>query len=194
MALIGMQHVVAAKVASETAGSSLTYSAGMVIGRAISATLNWERNDNPLYADDTIAEMDNGITGGSIELSVDDLADGAKEYLYGLSKTAATGEPTIYHHGDAATPYVGIGYVRVRRKNGTTNYEAYWIHKAQIAEESEEAQTKGQNIEWQTPTLRGRIFGVQNDATLKTFFYDHASFDALSTAVSWVDTQASVSP
>ena len=120
MALIGLQHVVAAKVNTETAGSALTYSAGMVIGKAISATLNWERNDNPLRADDTIAENDNGITGGSIELSVDDLADGAKEYLYGLSKTAATGEPTIYHHSDAATPYVGIGYVRVRRKNGST--------------------------------------------------------------------------
>lgn len=194
MALIGMQHVVAATISSETAGTALTYAAGMVIGKAVSATLNWERNDNPLYADDAMAENDNGITGGTIELTVDDLADGAKEYLYGLSKTAATGQPTVYHHGDAATPYVGIGYIRVRRKAGVTNYEGYWIHKAQVAEDSESAQTKGQTIEWQTPTLNGRIFGVQPDSTLKIMFYDHASFDTLSAAVTWLDGLAGVTP
>ena len=193
MALIGMQHVVAAKVATETEGAALTYDAGMVVGKAISANLSWERPDNPLYADDAIAENDNGITGGTLEIGVDDLTDGAKEYLYGLTKTEGTsGTPTIYHHGDNATPYLGVGYVRVRRKNGVTSYEGYWLHKVQMAEESEEAQTRGQNIEWQTPTLNGRIFGVKNDATLNTYYYDHGSFESLAAAVAWVDGKAGI--
>jgi hypothetical protein len=63
-----MRHPVVAKINTETEGSAITYDAGMVLGKAISADINWTRNDNPLYADDVIAEDDNGITGGTIDI------------------------------------------------------------------------------------------------------------------------------
>lgn len=191
MAFIGMRHVVAAKVATETPGQALTYSAGMVVGKAIQGNLTWNRNDNPLYADDAIAENDNGATGGSIELGTDDLLDAVRAYLLG-DEAVTSGGTTEYETTDEPAPYVGFGYVRVRIKNGVTTYQAVWYHKAQFGENTENAQTKGQTIEWQTPTIAGRIMGVQNDASGTIRFRRRATFETLAAAVAWLDAKANI--
>lgn len=197
MAFIGMQHVVAAAIAEETEGSAINYgtNAGFVVGKAIQGNLTWNRNDNPLYADDAIAENDNGVTGGTLELGTDDLIDAVRHKLLGeVEVTVGTGTTaTEYETTDDPAPYVGIGYVRVRRHGGTTTYQAVWYHKVQFAETSENAQTKGQSIEWQTPTLTGTIFGVKADAPAgKTSYRRHRDFDTLAAAVSWLDNKAGV--
>lgn len=193
MAYIGMQHVVGATITTETEGSPIVYGTGMVLGKAISGNITWERSDNPLRADDGIAENDNGITGGELELGVDDLTDEAKAYVLGETKKDGTqGAPDVYETTDAAAPYMGVGYVRVRRKAGVTKYEALWILKTQFGIQNEEAQTKGETIEWQTPTLNGLIFGVQNDATLVTKYREHATFTTLAEAVAWLDAKANI--
>ena len=195
MAFIGMRHVVAATIATETPGAALTYDAGMVVGKAIQGNLTWDRNDNPLYADDAIAENDNGATGGSIELVTDDLLDVVRAYLLGdeaISVGTGTSATTEYESTDEPAPYVGFGYMRVRVKNGVTSYQAVWYHKAQFGETNENAQTKGQTIEWQTPTINGRIMAVRIDETLKNMYRRRATFDTLAAAVAWVNGKANI--
>lgn len=195
MAFIGMRHVVAAKIATETPGAALTYSAGMVVGKAIQGNLTWDRNDNPLYADDAIAENDNGATGGSIGLVTDDLLDTVRAYLLGdeaISVGTGTSATTEYESTDEPAPYVGFGYMRVRVKNGVTSYQAVWYHKAQFGETSENAQTKGQTIEWQTPTLTGRIMGVNDNADGQIRFRRRATFETAAAAIAWLDDKAGI--
>ena len=197
MAFIGMRHVVAAKIATETPGAALTYSAGMVVGKAIQGNLTWDRNDNPLYADDAIAENDNGATGGSIELVTDDLLDTVRAYLLGdeaISVGTGTSATTEYESTDEPAPYVGFGYMRVRVKNGVTSYQAVWYHKAQFGETNENAQTKGQTIEWQTPTLTGRIMGVNDNADGQIRFRRRATFETAAAAIAWLDAKAGITP
>ena len=195
MAFIGMRHVVAATIATETPGAALTYDAGMVVGKAIQGNLTWNRNDNPLYADDADAENDNGATGGSIELVTDDLLDAVRAYLLGdeaISVGTGTSATTEYESTDEPAPYVGFGYMRVRVKNGVTSYQAVWYHKAQFGETNENAQTKGQTIEWQTPTLTGRIMGVNDNAAGKIRFRRRATFDNAADATAWLDAKAGI--
>ena len=197
MAFIGMRHVVAAKIATETPGAALTYSAGMVVGKAIQGNLTWDRNNNPLYADDAIAENDNGATGGSIELVTDDLLDAVRAYLLGdeeVTVGTGTSATTEYESTDEPAPYVGFGYMRVRVKNGVTSYQAVWYHKAQFGETTENAQTKGQTIEWQTPTLTGRIMGVNDNADGQIRFRRRATFETAAAAVAWLDAKAGITP
>lgn len=194
MAYIGMQHVVGATITTETEGSPIVYGTGMVLGKAISGNITWNRSDKPLYADDAIAENDNGITGGELELGVDDLTDEAMAYALGETKQTGTqqGDPDVYETTDASAPYMGVGYVRVRRKAGVTTYQTVWIHKTQFGLQNEEAQAKGETIEWQTPTLNGTIFGVKNDATLTTKYRERATFATLNGAVAWLDGKANI--
>ena len=196
MAFIGMKYVVAAQIDTETAGSAVTYKTGFVVGKAISGNLTWDRNDNPLYADDAIAENDNSVLGGNLEIGVDDLADTVRNKLLGekeVSVTSGNDTSTEYETDDAAAPYVGIGYMRVRRKAGVTTYQAVWFHKVQFSEESEEAATKGESIEWQTPTINGKIMSVQNDSSLANNFRRRATFDTEAAAKAWLNTKAGIS-
>lgn len=197
MAMVGLRYVVAAAITTETPGSAIVYDTthGKIIGKAIAANITWTRNDNPLYADDTIAENDNGITSGTIELNLDDLSDEVRAYILGDTTTTTgtgTAAVTSYHTNESASPYVGVGYVRVRRKSGVTKYQANWIHKVQFSEENENAQTKGETIEWQTPTINGRIMGVQNTAALTINFKERAEFETFAAAKTWLNTKAGV--
>lgn len=191
MAVVGMRYPVAAQITAETEGSAITYGTGFVIAKAIRANITYNRNDNPLYADDAIAENDNGMTGYDIELEVDKLPDQVRVDLLGdvVTGTGATAE---YDQTDASAPYVGFGYMRVLRENGETKYQAIWCYKCQFAEPSEETNTKGETIEWGTPTLNATGMGVRIDATGAIKYRTRKTFDTAAGAIAWLDEKANI--
>ena len=187
MAFIGMRYPVFAKVATEPANAALTYTGGMVMGHAISGNLTITRNDNPLYGDDVVVEDDNGVTAMSIEMGLDDIADAARVALLG-DKADESAYETVGEGAD----YVGFGYIRVRRLNGATTFQGVWYHKAIFGQTAENAQTKGEHIEWQTPTLTGRVMGVYNDAGGKAHFRQIQNFTTEAAALTWLDGKAGI--
>lgn len=195
MAFIGMRHVVMAKVSAHTAGAEPTYSAGMVAGKAITGNLTINRNSNPLYADDVIAEDDNGITSMELELGLDDLMEDVQAYMGLLKEVTTVGTPSVttYYENSAAANDVGVGYIRVRRKNGTTTFQGIWIYKALFSKNSENSQTKGETIEWQTPTVNGRCMGLSVDSTGEATFRKIRNFTDEDDAVSWLNGLAGIS-
>ena len=195
MPYIGMRHVVVAKVATHTAGSEPTYSAGMVMGKAITGNLTINRNNNPLYADDAISEDDNGITSMDLELGLDDLLEDVQDYIGLLEKkTTGTGTAAVdtYYDTDAAAYDVGVGYIRVRRKNGVTKYQALWVYDTLFSITSENAQTKGEQIEWQTPTATGRCKALDVDSSGKLKFRKRQLFDTEAAAASYLNGLAGI--
>lgn len=193
MAFTGMKYCVAAPVKAETRGQALTYDTGVVVGRAIGANVNWNRNSDALYADDALAESDNSLTGGTVDINVDDINDEAQLVIFSQTKTDGTNSgPDVYHENGDPSPYIGLGYYRVRRYKGVETYVAYWIHKTQLAINSESAATKGNTISWQTPTATGNVMAVVNDSTGKNQFRDRATFTDESKAIEWLNTKANI--
>lgn len=193
MAFIGLRYPVAAPITAETEGAEPTYGAGFVVGKAIQANLTITRNNNPLYGDDAIAEDDNGITGMSLELGVDDLEDEVRANLMGdVVIEGASGAPSVYYETDNSAPNVGFGYIRVRRRHGVTSYQALFIHKIVFGETSENAQTKGESIEWQTPTITGRAAGLMLNNVNYISFRKRALFTTFAAAQAWLRTQANI--
>lgn len=196
MAAIGLKHFVVAKVASETPGAALTYEAGMVVGKAMQANLTLNRPNNPLFGDDVIAENDNGVTGGTIQIGVTALGNAVRAYMLGDEEVSVgTGTSAVkeYEVTDEPAPYVGFGFLRTLIEDGARKYEAVWIYKAQFGENTINATTKGQQVEWQTPTLDGILMGVQNDADGKTHFYRYANhFTTEAQAAEWLDDKAGI--
>jgi len=184
MAFIGMRKVVAAPIATEPSGDMPTYSAGFVVGKAIVGNLTINRSDNPLFADDAIAENDNGITSMSLELGVDDIDEDTRVKLLGLV-TEGEGTSQQYLDTDASAPYVGTGYIRLRRRAGVTKYQALWYPKVQFSETAENTSTKSESIEWQTPTITGTVFGVDGPNNSKVFRIKKL-FDTEAAAYAWL--------
>lgn len=191
MAVVGMRHPVASQIATETEGSAITYGTGFVIAKAIRANITYNRNDNPLYADDTIAENDTGITSVDIELEIDKLTDDTRVKLLGDTETTEN-TAKIIEQTDASAPYVGFGYMRVLIEAGVKKYQGVWFHKAQFSEPSEETSTKAESIEWGTPTLNAQCMGVRIDNTGAIKYSKRQMFETASACIAWLDDLAGI--
>lgn len=189
MASIGMQYPVWAELTGES-NNTPAYGTGMVMGKAVSANLSWQREDNELYGDDVVAETDNSVTGYTLDISTTELADGVEEAILGLAKVGSTDE---YETTDDATPYGGCGYIRVLKRGSTRLYKALWYPKLQFGRNSEADNTKGRSIQWGTPTVNGKGLAVYNDASGKAKFRQQQVFTTLAAAKSYLNGKANIS-
>ena len=126
---------------------------GIKLARGVSVAVDATTvDDNNFYADNIIAETENGaVSGGTLTLTVDGLDPAARRLIYGLP-TADNDGWTAY--GDEATaPYMGVGFIRRTMNNGTTNYWAVVFPKCRFAFDGEDAATQEDQIDWQTKEL-----------------------------------------
>lgn len=193
MAHIGMKYPVAAPW---TEGE--TYTKGFVVGKAIKFTGTPNKNDVDLYADDGIAETDKSVKDIGVSLNVDDLDLKVQADLLGHDYTAAsagesggTATPESVEVGsDDVAPYFGTGFYKRRRKNNVTSFTAIWLYKVQYSEPTEEAETKGESVNFQTPTIEGKAYTVEISG--KTKLYKKAVFETEAAAKAWLDGLAKV--
>lgn len=195
MPMIGCRHVVAAEISSYTPGSEPTYGTGFDVGALINANLTINRSNNKLYADDVLNESENDITSMELEMGVDDLLEDIQAKM-GLLKevTTGTGTAAVTTYYDTGNPAkdLGVGYMRVRRKKGVTTYQALWIYKSKFSINNETAQTKGEQIEWQTPTAVGDCAGIYIDNSGDIYFRKRQIFTTEGAAAAWLDSQANI--
>lgn len=188
MAKVGLKHVVAAKLKED----GTTYDKGFVVGKAMKASVTAESNDVKLYADDGVAESDKSFKGGKISIGVDDLTNKSYADLLGHTYTEATAdEPaspeTVIASGDDIAPYMGVGFYGKIIRDNKPSYMAKWLKKVQFAEPADETETKGETVAFQTPTIEGDVFKM-NDGTWK----EQAEFTNETDAVKWLDTKAGI--
>ena len=195
MAFIGMRHVVVAKLTeAATEGAMPTYEAGKVVGAAIQADLNITRNSNPLRGDDVIIDDDNGITAMALTIGVDDVEEDVQAYMGLLQEVAGTGTEKEYYETAGSAKHVGVGYLRVRRRRGKTTYQGIWVLDVLFGIESEAAATKGETIEWQTPTLNGTAMAhlVTEVNASDPIFRRKKNFATAEAAIAWLDGLAGI--
>ncbi len=193
MALIGLKYMAAAK--AKYADGGVTFSGGMLIGKAISVDKNIEFNDNKLYADNEIAESDNSFSKGTITINTDDYGFKKEDipkvqaFLFGHTYVAAEeGVPEhIVKNADDVRPFVGVAYIKTRKKNNEISYEVTLIYKVQFNPGSESGQTKGGSVEFKTPTMTGSISTCTiNDKA--GAYEDTYFFDTYEEAVTFIKT------
>ena len=188
MATIGLRYPIWSPYASGGSGAPIVYGTAVTGDSAIEASIIWNRNKNELYADDMVKEYDNSILSGEITFGYDNLSSALKASMLGETETSVGSK--IYEISDAAAPHGGFGYIKVVRSAGVNSYEAYWYHDVQFALDGESAKTRGENIEWQTPTVTGKIYGVDLDGSGKFKFRTVQAFTTYSAAKTYLDNLA----
>jgi len=188
MAVIGMRHLVVATIKTETDNQAIVYNAGKVMGHAVRGNVTINRSDNPLYGDDRVVDNDNGVTGYELDIATTNISDEVEAYALGME----AGENGEYELTDTPAPYCGVGYVKVERSDGVTRYKAIWYHKVQLSRNGDETETKGENIDWKTPSLTGTGMGVNNSSDGKIHFWGYKSFDTPAAAEAWLDNKAGI--
>lgn len=193
MAHIGMKRPVAAKWAEGN-----TYTGGFVIAKAINFTGTPNKNDVDLYADDELAETDKSVKDWGTSLNVDDLSLKVQADLLGHTYTEAKaaesgGEATpesIEVGTDDVAPFLGVGFYKRRRKNNVTSFTAIWLYKVQHSEPTENAETKGDTTNFQTPTIEGKAYPVSVDGRMS--IGKKLVFNTEAEAVAWLNEMAKI--
>lgn len=148
-----------------SAGSTVSYSDGGLIGKATELTLELEGADaNILYADNGPAESDNQFAGGTLTLSTDDLLPepmmailGLKQEAMDLDGATTTSPQWIVYDDDQTIPYVGFGGIIKKQISNVTKWVAVVFKKVQFANPGIDAVTQGETIEWQTTELTANV-------------------------------------
>lgn len=194
MAAVGMKYLTFAPITTETAQSAITYGTGAVAEHAISGEITYNHDEQKLYGDDRLAEYYNGMVDYDMELGLTELDDSLATML-GIERITTAGSPeiTTYHLVQDNTTAVGVGFMQTLIKNGTRSYVGYWFHKVTFVMNSESAQTKGESLEWQTPTLNGKGWGVELDAVNGVQYRERQVFATESAALTWLKAKAGVS-
>lgn len=152
MANIGLSNIWWGNLTEGTDGTA-TYDGAKTLGKAISASVSITNNEANLYGDDAIAESDTSFANGTVSFGVTDDDDTIFAPL--LGHTITDGE--IIKKTEDSAPYVGVGRVVMKMVNGAYKYKAEFLPKVKFSEPSKDEQTKGESIEFQTPTIEGVI-------------------------------------
>ena len=163
MAKIGLSKPYCAKYSNT--GSTVTYSEGALIGKAVELSIELEEgDDNILYADNGPAESANTFSGGSLTLTTDDLMPDVMMKVLGVTEESITSEeiqtetPKWYNwDDDQSTPYLGFGAIVKVQNNNVIGYQAVILPKIKLNNPSDTFTTQGETIEFGTPEISGTI-------------------------------------
>ena len=150
MATIGLDSLYYSKI-TENASGEETYATPVKLAKAIEAEVSVELNEAILYADDGTDTVIKEFKSGSITLGVNDIGTDAAKDLTGATVDrngvlVSTGE-------DTPVP-VAIGF---RAKTANGKYRYFWIYRVLFGIPGTSLKTKGDSVEFQTPSIEGTI-------------------------------------
>lgn len=178
----------------ENNDGSVSYSQPTVAGAAVEYGVSWTTSDdNPLYADNAIKENDNGtFQSGELTLGTDDLTENVSQLVLGLkTKEISYGagkkvNVTVYDD-EAKAPYFGFGIIEMHQIDNVDSFRVVFLPKVQFKLPENAATTKGESIEWQTPSITATVFrSDQADDENKHPWMEDAWFDNEADAIEYL--------
>lgn len=196
MAKIGMRKPRVYPFASSMNGvipdsGEVTYESSSVsLGKAVSGTLNENRTSSDLYADDSVAEHVEDFTSGTFEVTVDDLDPETRGKVLGANISAVDASKGEVGYGaDDTPPYMGYGYIEVKRKGGTTSYVGHFFPAVKGSPASQSWNTKGENIIFNTETITFTVMPLNTEGRRWHFVQ---KFTSESAADAWINSKAGI--
>lgn len=192
MAQIGLRYPVYAPLTEAESAGTYEYGVGKVAAKAIRVDISLNIADTPLYADDGIAERVREFIDGTLTFTPDDLNDEVKADWLGneIDEEEVDEEITVNvlrSSTEDMPGYFGFGFIIPKVKNNIRKYRAIFFPKMQFGEPNETAETKGENISWQTPAIEGRIMR-RVDGVWK----EEITVDSLDIAKAWLNKKLNV--
>lgn len=156
MATIGLKNLHVAKLTKDDK-TGVTYGAPQRLALAIEAKITPQVTSETLYADDKAAEVAESLGEIEVELGIDDLS--SEMYALLLGKTANS-DGVIEDKSTDTAPYVALGFSMPLSKGGE---KLVWLYKGKFQLPEDQAKTKGDKVEFQTPTIKAKFVPREYD-------------------------------
>lgn len=175
MAQIGLRYLKYSPIATDG-----DYTGVKTLGKAIETKVTPNVSEANLYADDSIAESSKVVTGGTVDVTVDEISAQTYAEILGHSYNATTKE--VVRNSNDVAPYIGLGRIITKVVNNAQKYKAEFLSKVQFKDSLPDEKTKGESIEFSTPSFSGNFFTLADGTWSKT-----SEFDTLEEAQTYLD-------
>lgn len=171
MAKIGLNNFRYAVATVNESDGSITYGSVKKPGKAISFSFEPTVADATLYADDSLAESDNRVTGGNVTMGIDRYDAETMAEILGHEYDSDTNE--IVSTINDVAPYIGVGRIVRIMVDNVQMFRATFLTLCKFSEPSSDDNTMSESIEFSTYELSGTMAIPQNgtwrrEATFKT--------------------------
>lgn len=181
MSYIGLAKPTVANL--DESGSAPKYTDGFTCGKAIGLEISPQYAEGSLYADNGKAEYVKEFKYADVSLNTDTMPIQAHTVMFGHE----VNDTTVKNKTTDSPNYIGLGVYVTEKVNNVKKYVAMWLYKVKFAEGQESFKTKGDNIEYQTPTIAGQAIGIEGDLWKETRI-----FDTEKKAQEWIDEMAGI--
>lgn len=175
-------------------GNAVTYSDPFIANKAVEYGITWTTSDdNPLYADNGIAENDKGtFQSGELSLTTAGLPQELSLKILGtksVKDTIGEQEITVQVFDETRkSPYLGFGIIELHQENDIDQYRAVFLNKVYFNIPENAATTRGENIDWQTPTITAKVMRSDEKTANKVHpWMEDAWFTTESDALAWLE-------
>ena len=161
MAFIGLRKPYVAKYDKATK----TYSLGFKYAHAVSFNITPNYAEASLYGDDMQVEYEKSFTNAAISLGTTSTPIQAASTMFGHTVDTANNKVTYKATDDAN--YVGVGVIAPEKVDGANKFVALIILCAKFADSAESFTTKGDQLQFTTPTIEGQAVAADDDGNWK---------------------------
>lgn len=172
--------------------NAVTYENAQTIGDAMSVNMELRFAEARLYADGRLAEYLREITGGTLSIAEKYIPNPAKKVLFGSREKTRSITPEggtakaitgLVTGSDDSPKYVGVAGYAPDMVDTEKKYYCFQFRKAKFGLPSMSFQTKGESIQFATPTTTGELMpdDVNHD------IIEDATVDTEAEAVAWVN-------
>lgn len=174
------------------ADNAITYTNAQELARGVKVSLEPESSDaSNFYANNIVAETEGGgFTGATLTLTVDGLFASAERFILGLQAAGEDGFSD--YNASSKAPFVGVGFIVRSMSNHNTLYTPVVLYKTMFKQPTQEAETQGDEINWQTTELEATVMRADtSDLRWKAVGSD---YDTEAEALTALQTKLGVEP
>lgn len=186
MAYIGLVKPTVAKL--DESGGTPKYTDGFTCGEAMEMSINPQYAEGSLYANDKLSEYDKEFKYADVTLKTNTLPIQAHNNMFGHTVEGEGDNVKVIKDRTTDDPnYVGFGIYVKEKVKGVVSFIAMWMYKVKFAEGQEDYKTKGDNIEYQAPSMAGKATGITDNV-----WRERRIFKSADEAQDWLDEMAGI--
>ena len=156
MASIGLKSFKYAKLNED----GKTYGEIKTLAGAIECKVTLDLSEASLYANDTLKEQVSLFKSGTLTAGIDDDDDSVFAELLGKTVDKQTG--VVTSNTEDLPIYVGFGHIVSKIVNGEKKYKVEFFPKVKFKPFIPDSKTKGDSLEFTTPSVEATIFENDN--------------------------------
>lgn len=175
MAFYGLSKPMIAKLDMKTG----KYSDGFQLGHAVGTDVDPQYNESNLFGDNQMKETVKEFKYADVSVITTHMPIHAAKVIFG-HKVDMEKNKVTYNTGDSAN-YVGYGFYANEKVDGVVKCVAAILPKVLFAEAAENYTTKGENIEFKTPSISGKGMALEDGV-----WKEKQTFDNEADAVAFI--------